>query len=79
MIITASGTAPGQTDKAFAEAKRFFDLPLAVKREIAIEKSPCHRGYFAMGSETRLGAGGQHLLDMIAATFDYRQDGAGAS
>src|SRR5262245_4885496 len=37
--------------RTFAEARRFFDLPLERKREIAIEKSPCHRGYFAMGGE----------------------------
>ncbi len=38
-------------DRAFAEARRFFALPLERKREIAIEKSPCHRGYFGMGGE----------------------------
>ena len=35
----------------FAEVKRFFALPLAEKRTIAIEQSPCHRGYFGLGSE----------------------------
>lgn len=37
--------------QTFAEAKRFFDLPEDRKREIAIEASPCHRGYFALGGE----------------------------
>jgi isopenicillin N synthase-like dioxygenase len=39
------------TDSVFAEASRFFALPAERKREIAIEKSPCHRGYFALGGE----------------------------
>ncbi len=37
--------------RAFAEAKRFFDLPAATKAEIAIEGSPVHRGWFALGGE----------------------------
>jgi len=39
------------TRRTFAEARRFFDLPVEKKQEIAIEKSPCHRGYFGMGGE----------------------------
>src|SRR6266481_2624602 len=43
---------PGELiERSFAEAKRFFALPLERKREIAIEKSPCHRGYFGLGGE----------------------------
>ena len=38
-------------ERTFAEARRFFALPLEKKREIAIERSPCHRGYFGMGGE----------------------------
>jgi isopenicillin N synthase-like dioxygenase len=38
-------------ERVFTEARRFFDLPPERKREIAIEKSPCHRGYFALGGE----------------------------
>ncbi|MGH6948728.1 MAG: isopenicillin N synthase family dioxygenase [Kiloniellales bacterium] len=38
-------------DRVFAEAARFFALPPAKKAEIAIEKSPCHRGYFSLGGE----------------------------
>ncbi|SMF19310.1 Isopenicillin N synthase [Tistlia consotensis] len=38
-------------DAVFAEAKRFFALPPERKAEIAIEKSACHRGYFALGGE----------------------------
>jgi isopenicillin N synthase-like dioxygenase len=35
----------------YAEAKRFFELDAAVKAEIAIEKSSCHRGWFMVGGE----------------------------
>jgi len=37
--------------RTFAEAKRFFDLPLEKKLEISIDRSPCHRGWFAVGGE----------------------------
>jgi isopenicillin N synthase-like dioxygenase len=35
----------------YAQAKRFFDQDAAVKAEIAIEKSNCHRGWFMLGGE----------------------------
>ncbi len=38
-------------DETFAQAKLFFDLPLKTKSGIAIENSPYHRGYFAIGGE----------------------------
>jgi len=38
-------------DETFIQAKRFFTLPAQTKSEIAIEKSPHHRGYFAIGGE----------------------------
>ncbi len=38
-------------EHTFREIKRFFDLPPERKREIAIERSACHRGYFALGGE----------------------------
>jgi isopenicillin N synthase-like dioxygenase len=37
--------------ETFAEAKRFFGLPAAIKAEAAIEHSACHRGYFSTGGE----------------------------
>src|SRR5262249_5744338 len=39
-------------ERTFAEVRRFFALPLEKKQEIAIERSPCHRGYFGMGGES---------------------------
>ncbi|MGB0479168.1 MAG: isopenicillin N synthase family dioxygenase, partial [Parvibaculales bacterium] len=41
----------GLIDDAFAMAQNFFDLSEDKKREIAIERSPCHRGWFAHGGE----------------------------
>lgn len=37
--------------QVYAQAKRFFALPAAQKAEIAIENSPCHRGWFRLGGE----------------------------
>lgn len=45
------GISDEQVARTFAEAKRFFDLPVERKQAIAIEHSPCHRGYFALGGE----------------------------
>ena len=45
------GISPALRKRTFAEAKRFFDQPLAAKMAVDIEKSPCHRGYFKMGGE----------------------------
>ncbi|WP_422367198.1 isopenicillin N synthase family dioxygenase [Pelagibius sp.] len=45
------GISPALRERTFAEAKRFFDQPLAAKMAVDIEKSPCHRGYFKMGGE----------------------------
>lgn len=39
------------SDAAFAAAHDFFDLTAAEKGEIAIEKSPCHRGWYGPGGE----------------------------
>ena len=49
--ITRHGVPQGLIDRVFAEARRFFALPAERKAEIAIEKSACHRGWFALGGE----------------------------
>ena len=36
---------------AMSAADWFFDLPETDKQAIAIEKSPCHRGWYAIGGE----------------------------
>ena len=49
--VAGHGVPPEVIARAFAEAKRFFDLPAERKAEIAIERSPVHRGWFALGGE----------------------------
>jgi isopenicillin N synthase-like dioxygenase len=49
--VVNHGVDPALTDRAFAEAARFFALPTAEKAKIAIERSACHRGYFQVGGE----------------------------
>ena len=45
------GVAPDILADAFDAAAQFFALPRAEKGRIAIENSPCHRGWFALGGE----------------------------
>jgi isopenicillin N synthase-like dioxygenase len=45
------GISEALVARSFAEAERFFALPMERKLEIDIEKSPCHRGYFKVGGE----------------------------
>ena len=45
------GVPQAQIDAVYAQARRFFDLPEALKGQIAIERSSCHRGWFRLGSE----------------------------
>ena len=49
--LTGHGIDATEINDAFAMAQNFFDLPEDKKREIAIERSPCHRGWFAHGGE----------------------------
>jgi isopenicillin N synthase-like dioxygenase len=49
--VVNHGVPQDLVDQTFAEARRFFDLPMERKQEIAIARSPNHRGYFALGGE----------------------------
>jgi len=49
--ITGHGVPETLIAETYAETKRFFNLPAAVKAEVAIEHSACHRGYFSTGGE----------------------------
>jgi isopenicillin N synthase-like dioxygenase len=49
--IVNHGVPAALVDQVFAEARRFFVLPEAQKRLIAIENSACHRGWFSIGGE----------------------------
>ncbi len=50
--ITNHGIEDPVVDRMFAEIKRFFDLPLEVKNQIAITKSPISRGFEPIGYQT---------------------------
>lgn len=49
--LVGHGVPQALINGTFEEARRFFALPEAVKAEIAVEKSPYHRGWFGMGME----------------------------
>ncbi len=49
--VVNHGVPRALVEAAFAQAKRFFQLPSAEKALISIARSPCHRGYFALGGE----------------------------
>jgi isopenicillin N synthase-like dioxygenase len=49
--VVNHGVDAALTESAFAESARFFALSAAEKAKIAIEHSPCHRGYFQVGGE----------------------------
>ncbi len=49
--IVNHGVARELVEQTFTEAARFFALPPAEKARISIARSPCHRGYFALGDE----------------------------
>jgi len=51
LYIANHGVAQAQIDAVYAEAKRFFALPDSAKEAVAIEHSPCHRGWFRLGGE----------------------------
>ncbi|HKY94264.1 MAG TPA: 2-oxoglutarate and iron-dependent oxygenase domain-containing protein [Kiloniellales bacterium] len=49
--VVNHGVPDASVAAALDYAKRFFALPVEDKREIAIEKSACHRGWFQLGGE----------------------------
>lgn len=50
-LLANHGLKAHVMEAAFAQAATFFDLPTAQKREINIENSACHRGWFGHGEE----------------------------
>lgn len=50
--VANHGVNSDKISAAWAEAKRFFALPLERKNEIHISKLPNHRGYLGIGEET---------------------------
>lgn len=51
-LITGHGVEPGVKAAMLAAAREFFALPLKQKQALAIERSPCHRGYVGIATET---------------------------
>jgi isopenicillin N synthase-like dioxygenase len=51
LYISGHGVAPELIAAVYREARRFFALPAAEKERVAIEHSPCHRGWFRVGGE----------------------------
>lgn len=49
--IAGHGLAPALVESVFAEAKRFFDRPVAEKEAFSIRHSPHNRGYVGLGAE----------------------------
>jgi isopenicillin N synthase-like dioxygenase len=49
--IVNHGVPAALVADVYAQAKRFFDQPVEVKGQIAIENSACHRGWFMVGGE----------------------------
>lgn len=49
--IVGHGLEAGLIESAFAQARRFFDLPAAAKEAVHIARSPQHRGYFPLFEE----------------------------
>ncbi len=51
LYVRNHGVEARLVESVFADAKRFFDLPLDAKMAVHINKSPCHRGYFPLFEE----------------------------
>ncbi|HQT45732.1 MAG TPA: 2-oxoglutarate and iron-dependent oxygenase domain-containing protein [Acidocella sp.] len=49
--VVNHGVPEAVVAQVYAQTKRFFTLPEAQKAAIAIENSPCHRGWFRLGAE----------------------------
>ena len=60
------GIAQANINAAFDMAQTFFDLPESDKAAIAIDRSACHRGWFARGTE---------VLDKVGQPQGDRKEG----
>jgi isopenicillin N synthase-like dioxygenase len=52
VMIANHGVTAASKAALLAAARQFFDLPVAVKDEIAIGRSHCHRGYVGLATES---------------------------
>jgi isopenicillin N synthase-like dioxygenase len=49
--LAGHGVSQRLIDATFADSRAFFSLPREKKAEVAVEKSPCDRGWFDIGME----------------------------
>jgi isopenicillin N synthase-like dioxygenase len=52
LLVTGHGIDAGVKERMLEQLRRFFALPSEDKEEIAIGRSPCHRGYVGIATET---------------------------
>ncbi|MDG1411362.1 MAG: 2-oxoglutarate and iron-dependent oxygenase domain-containing protein [Acidimicrobiales bacterium] len=61
--IVGHGINPALETKLFSESRRFLDLPLATREQLALVNSPAFRGYTRVGEEQT--AGGADWRDQL--------------
>jgi isopenicillin N synthase-like dioxygenase len=52
LLVTGHGIEPAVKERMLEYMRRFFALPMEDKERIAIGRSPCHRGYVGIATET---------------------------
>jgi len=52
LLVAGHGIDPNVKGRMLDELRRFFALPVEEKERIAIGRSPCHRGYVGIATET---------------------------
>lgn len=52
VTLGGAGIAPEMLNRTFAEAQRFFDLPLASKMAVSLKQSPAYHGYSPLSEES---------------------------
>jgi len=72
--VVGHGVPRALVDEAFAEARRFFALPLAMKQSIAIERVGGNRGYLGLRREALDPAQGPDTKEAFNVGLDLKPD-----
>ncbi|WP_106478519.1 isopenicillin N synthase family dioxygenase [Phytohalomonas tamaricis] len=72
--VVDHGIREATIDTAFAEAKRFFGLPLEEKQKLSIKLSPHNRGYVAMSDERLNPKAGVDMKEAFNIGVDLPED-----
>jgi isopenicillin N synthase-like dioxygenase len=73
LYVTGHGVDPVLVSAAFAQARRFLELPLAVKERV--RRGPGRRGYEPLeGQATGRGPGGERLAGDLKESFNFGRD-----